>query len=177
MGKVLRMPGRRRRGGNSDGPGAPIVELRPVSSTRPKADVTALFERAAALEYSDERRAIGEYRELLAHDPAHSDAHINLGRLLHEAGDVALALRHYETALAIRPDCSVAAFNVAVAMEDLGDHDGAANSYRRAIELDPCSADAHYNVGRLLEQMGRNMEAIRHLHAYRKLRGLKGKRS
>jgi tetratricopeptide (TPR) repeat protein len=102
-------------------------------------------------------------------DPSLADAHVNLGRLLHEAGEVTDALDHYRQALAARPQDATAAFNVGVALEDLGMVPDAIEAYRKAIECDAKSADAHYNLARLLEQSGQPDVAIRHLLIYRQL--------
>ncbi len=59
------------------------------------------------------------YRRAIALDPGQADAHVNLGRLLHEAGDTEGAAEHYEAALAARPEDAVAEFNLGVALEDL----------------------------------------------------------
>ena len=48
-------------------------------------------------------RAESSYRQVLAQAPHHADAHINLGRILHERGDLPAAEEHYRRALAIRP--------------------------------------------------------------------------
>src|ERR1700687_3764856 len=48
--------------------------------------------------------AIAAYRRAIELDPAHADAQVNLGRLLHEGGDAASAAALYEAALASRPD-------------------------------------------------------------------------
>ena len=77
-----------------------------------------------ALGYELEATAAGEareaYRRALALAPGHADAHLNLGRLLHEEGDLGGAERHYREAAALRPDDPTAAFNLGVALQDLG---------------------------------------------------------
>ena len=97
------------------------------------------------------------------------DAHVNLGRLLHEAGELAEAERHYRATLGLRPDDATAAFNLAVAIEDQGREDEALEQYERAITIDGRNADAHYNAARLYEKIGKYTAAIRHLRAYREL--------
>ena len=46
------------------------------------------------------RVLVAETGEALAIDPRHADAHVNLGRLLHEAGEAGGAEEHYKSALA-----------------------------------------------------------------------------
>jgi len=128
-----------------------------------------LHERGCALEESSPGEARELYRRALVRDPDYADAHVNLGRLLHEAGEVHAALLHYRSALKVRPQDATAAFNVGVALEDLGIVGEAIEAYEKAIANDPNSADAHYNVARLLEQSGKPEIAIRHLLIYRQL--------
>lgn len=115
--------------------------------------------------------AVAAYRQALESDPAYVDAHINLGRLLHERRETAAALEHYQRALALRPDDALAAFNLGVALEDAGRSDEALAAYRSAVAADPRAADAHYNLAGLYERLGDRASAIRHLRAYQKLTG------
>ncbi|MDB4967186.1 MAG: Tetratricopeptide 2 repeat protein [Myxococcales bacterium] len=119
----------------------------------------------------DAEGAIAAYRQAIATESGQVDAHINLGRLLHERGDGDEARALYERALALRPDDPLAAFNLGVALEDCGRVDDALAAYRRAIEADPRSADAHYNLAGLYERLGDRAAAIRHLRTYKKLTG------
>jgi TolA-binding protein len=121
------------------------------------------------LEASEPQEAIQAYCKALSLDPAHPDAHINLGRLLHESGDAASAEEHYRQALAVRPQDATAAFNLGVSLEDLGRHAEALAAYEMAVSIDPSNADAHWNAANLCENLGRIAEALRHLKEYRSL--------
>jgi DNA-binding transcriptional MerR regulator len=138
-------------------------------SSEPEFSAEQWFEFASELEASAPDEAIAAYRRALALDAAHADAHVNLGRLLHEAGDAAEAAVHYEAALAARPDDAVAAFNLGVAEEDLRRLPEALLAYQKAVRLDPRNADAHYNAAALAERLGRTAEALQHLKSYKKL--------
>ncbi len=127
------------------------------------------YELACDLELSDPVQARDAYRRVVELDPHHAEAHVNLGRLLHEAGQPAAAEAHYRLALSAQPTDATAAFNLAVALEDLGRIEEAIAAYEQAIGADPDYADAHYNVARLYERIGRTAAALRHLRAYRKL--------
>lgn len=127
------------------------------------------YERACDLEEAAPAEARAAYRRALELDPSHPDAHLNLGRLLHEAGDAAAAAAQYRSALDARPDDATAQFNLGVALEDLGRVDEAIEAYARAVAIDPALADAHYNAARLYEQRGQAAGAIRHLRAYKQL--------
>jgi tetratricopeptide (TPR) repeat protein len=121
------------------------------------------------LEDAAPEQAQDAYLRVLELEPDHVDAHVNLGRLLHAAGELDGAQEHYQAALARRPYDTIAAFNLGVALEDAGKHDAAIAQYELTLQLDPACADAHYNAARLLERLGRWAEALRHLGAYRKL--------
>ncbi|HWZ85117.1 MAG TPA: tetratricopeptide repeat protein, partial [Thermoanaerobaculia bacterium] len=112
------------------------------------------FEWACELEPGSPAQAREAYAHALALDPAHADAHVNLGRLLHESGDAAAAEPHYRGALAARPGDATAAFNLGVALEDLGRDADALEAYERAVSIDPGNADAHFNAAALAEKLG-----------------------
>ncbi len=140
-----------------------------VRGAEPEFSAEQWFELGCELEGQSAEEAIAAYRKALALDATHADAHVNLGRLLHEAGDAAEAAAHYEAALAARPDDAVAAFNLGVAEEDLRRLPEALLAYQKAVRLDPANADAHYNAAALAERLGRTAEALQHLKSYRKL--------
>ena len=134
-------------------------------------DAADWYERGCDLEEADPEGAREAYERALRLDPAHAEAHVNLGRLLHEAGEAGLAAEHYGAALQGRPADATAAFNLGVALEDLGRRQEAIRAYEQAIAVDPSCADAHYNLSRLYEHVGRGAPALRHLRAYRTLTG------
>jgi tetratricopeptide (TPR) repeat protein len=109
------------------------------------------------------------YRRALELDPQLPDAHVNLGRLLHEAGDLQNAEVNYRSALELRPDDAIAAFNLGVVLEDLKREREAVEAYELAVKADPQAADAHFNAARIYEKLGQRALALRHLGAYRKL--------
>jgi len=154
---------------------APLVALptRPASE-RPAADVVPptveeIYELACDLDETDPERAESSYRQVITMAPHHADAHINLGRILHERGDLPAAEEHYRRALAVRPNDPTASFNLGVVLEDGGHHGDALEAYRRAIAADDRNADAHYNAARLYDLMGDYASALRHLRICRDL--------
>jgi tetratricopeptide (TPR) repeat protein len=127
------------------------------------------YELGCDLEMSEPDEAVDAYRRALELDPRHADAHVNLGRLLHEAGELRGAEVHYRLALAARPEDPTAAYNLGVCLQDRGNRGPAIEAYALALRGDPENADAHFNLAQLLEETGRPEEALRHLQSYRGL--------
>jgi len=128
------------------------------------------FDLACELEDSSPAEARQAYLQSIAADPDFADAHLNLGRLEHEAGELGKAEACYQRAVQCNPNDPTAHFNLAVLLEDRGRPDEALQAYHQAILRDPEGAgDAHYNLGLLLEARGRREDAMRHLMAARRL--------
>ena len=144
-------------------------KVAPLQRRARDGDASDWYERACDLEESAPDEAQQAYRRVLDLDPAHADAWVNLGRLLHEAGDPRSAAQHYRKAIELRPDDPVALFNLGVALEDLRMPDEAILAYRTALAADAGCADAHYNLAQLYESRGEAAAALRHLRTYRKL--------
>jgi tetratricopeptide (TPR) repeat protein len=150
---------------------APLVRRAAREARKAQDDFSAedWFHVGLDLEPHDLNEARDAYRHALELDPSLVDAHVNLGRLLHEAGHVDGAATHYRQALARVPQHSTAAFNLGVALEDQGRAEEAMRAYETAVGADPANCDAHFNLARLLERAGRKAAAIRHLKACRQL--------
>ena len=129
------------------------------------------YELGLELEVATPAEARDAYRRALELDAHHADAHVNLGRLLHEQGLVEEAERHYRLALREAPDHATAAYDLGIALEDLDRPADAIEAYRAALVTDPRLADAHYNIARLYEKVGKKAAALRHFSAYRRLTG------
>jgi tetratricopeptide (TPR) repeat protein len=123
------------------------------------------FDLGVDLEAVSPEDAPSAYQRALELDPCHSDAHVNLGRLLQESGEYAQAEQHYRSALASEPDNVLAAFNLGTLLEDMGRIHDAIVAYKQAASF----ADAHYNLSRLYELVGEHAEALKHLKTYRNL--------
>lgn len=123
------------------------------------------FDLGVDLEAVSPDDAPAAYQRALELDPDHSDAHVNLGRLLQESGDYVSAETHYRQALAAEPDNVLAAFNLGTLLEDMGRIQDAIDAYKLAASF----ADAHYNLSRLYELVGEHAEALKHLRTYRSL--------
>lgn len=127
------------------------------------------YELACELETVDAAEAQEAYGRALALDPAHVDAHVNLGRLLHEAGDRRGAEAHYRAALRAEAEDATAAYNLGVLLQEGGRTLEAVQAYQQAIRADPQHADAHFNLAHLYDELGRKQSAVRHLQIYRSL--------
>lgn len=121
------------------------------------------------LERRDPQRAREAYQRAVELDPGHTEAHIDLGCLCHELGDLAGAETHYRAALALRPGDATARFDLAVVLDDQHREAEAREAYESALALDPACAEAHFNLARLCERAGDRAGAVRHLTAYRRL--------
>ena len=138
-----------------------------AAGAAPSAD--AWVQRGCELEASDPDGAREAYRAALSADPQHADAHVNLGCLEHEAGQLAEAETHYRAALATRPDHATARFDLAVVLEDLRRDREARAEYEALLAADPACAEAHHNLARLCERLGDRLAALRHWVAFRQL--------
>jgi tetratricopeptide (TPR) repeat protein len=141
---------------------APTADVVPLS-------LEELYEIGCDLEETDPAHAEASYQQVIERAPRHADAHINLGRLMHERGELVGAEEHYRHALVHRPEDPTATFNLGVALEDQDRVDEALEAYELAIALNAQNADAHYNAARLYEKGGDYGASLRHLRAYRDL--------
>ncbi|MBS1119121.1 MAG: Tetratricopeptide 2 repeat protein [Deltaproteobacteria bacterium] len=139
---------------------------------------TVWYDRGCALEAADpsSEAAIAAYGRALAGRPDLPDAHNNLGRILHERGELPAAESHYRLALCLDRTVGLYWFNLGVAVEDQGRVAEAIAAYEHALSLDPGLADAHFNLARIYEVIGRGSNnelvlrrAVRHLVRYREL--------
>jgi DNA-binding transcriptional MerR regulator len=130
-------------------------------------DAEQWYEEGCELEASSPDQAREAYQRALELDPNVAEAHVNLGRLLHIAGELGLAEPHYREAVRLDPNDPTPHFNLGVLLEESKRREEAIHAYRQAVLRDPDFADAHCNLGLLLESLGRRQEAMRHLMAAR----------
>jgi tetratricopeptide (TPR) repeat protein len=149
----------------------------PAQAAVPIRSAGEWFDLGLELEAYSPDEARQAYHQALELDPTLADAHVNLGRLYHEAGEHVRAEAHYRAAIAQAPEDPVPYFNLGVLLEDRGRRDEAVSAYRQAVERDPGFADAHYNLGLIYDAMGRRTETIDHLRKARRLYDRSGGRS
>src|SRR2546427_12486816 len=96
---------------------APIARRTAQAARAAEGDLDAAdwYELGVELEAVEPGEARDAYRRALELDAHHADAHVNLGRLLHEQGMIEEAERHYRLALRESPDHTTAAFNLGIA--------------------------------------------------------------
>jgi tetratricopeptide (TPR) repeat protein len=150
-------------------PELPAPALEPAG--QPARTALQWFNLGCELDTASPEEARHAYHQALDLDPAMADAHVNLGRLYHEAREPVQAEAHYRAAAHQAPDDPVAHFDLAVLLEELGRPDEAIQAYRCALQAAPDFADANYNLGLLFDALGKRALAMTHLRAARKLYG------
>lgn len=123
------------------------------------------YEKSAELR----SRAIEAYQQVLEQAPESLEAHVNLGTLLYEQGNVAGAREHYRLAVQLAPANPLAQFNLGTVLDDLGEFESAAIHLREAVRLKPGYADAHYNLACVCEKLKAFAEARSHWRCYLEL--------
>ena len=144
-----------------------VIEHPPVAP--PLAGAHEWFDRGIRLERNDIDGAIDAYERAVVAEPTFLDAHINLGRLLHEARRYASAERAYREAIRTCGRNAVLLYNLAVLLDDLKRTVEAVVAYEQARAVDPGFADCHYNLALAYERLRRPKEALRHMARYRVL--------
>ncbi|MGB5037542.1 MAG: tetratricopeptide repeat protein [Blastocatellia bacterium] len=147
----------------------PILERATKQSARETESAEEWFEVGARFEMTSSANAETAYRRAIELDPQHVDAHVNLGRLLHEDGKLGEAEEHYRKALEAAPDDHVAWFNLGVLLEGQGKRTPALSAYQNALAQDADSIETHLQIAKLFEQLGQRADAVRHLKIVRAL--------
>ena len=153
-----------------------FLSLGPRLGMRKGTSALAWYEKGCELEASEPDAAVAAYVKALAGRPDFADAHNNLGRLLHDRGELLAAEAHYRLALCSSRYMALYWFNLGVVLEDLGRNAEAIDAYERALAIDTQLADAHFNIARQIERAARLVNdelmlfrAVRHLKQYRQL--------
>jgi tetratricopeptide (TPR) repeat protein len=150
-----------------------VIERKTMADAPSRAE--EWFERAVALEPENAEAALRAYEQAIDVDPVFLNAHINLGRLLHEAGRYARAEQVYRDAVKICGSDPVLLYNLGVLLDDMDRKAQAMEAYEAALSADPSLAECHYNLALLFEKLKKPKEAIRHMSRYRTLIGSRSK--
>lgn len=149
----------------------PVSDSRAKKKKEPTSAEAWFYEGLGFEEEEDVDGALAAYRRALELEPDLPEIHLNLGRLLHEGGELAAAEHHYRQAVELDPEEPVAVFDLGVVLQDQERFAEAAVAYERALALDDSFADAHYNLATVYEALDRRPEAFRHLKRYKTLVG------
>ena len=142
-----------------------------IEAVSPDSSAESHFADGAALEIEDTAAAVQAYEHAVAADPTLLDAHINLGRLLHESRRHAHAERVYRSAIKACGNDPLLLYNLGVLLDDMSRKPEAMQAYEAALRVDPAMADCHYNLALLFEELQKPKDAIRHMAQYRRLMG------
>jgi len=136
-----------------------LADARKAVARHPN-DPDALYRMGNALfdlqRYQDAATA---YEGVLAIDPKHVAAHVNLGLSLKRLNRLPEAIAHYEAALALAPDDRVTLCDLAAAQESKGDLEEAAKTLSRLVELQPDDIQVLSRQANVLFKLGRYDEA------------------
>jgi tetratricopeptide (TPR) repeat protein len=151
-----------------------VLTSTPVPKSEPSPrenEVAVWFARGIALEEDPNTQpdAISAYHQVLAIEPAHAAAHINLGTLYYNRQDFALAEKHYRHAIEADPRYSLAYFDLGNVLDETGRVQEAISTYKTALQLAPTYADAHYNLALAYEKIREPRKALKHWQAYTRL--------
>ena len=87
-------------------------------------------------------------------DDTHAGAHILLGFVLGQQGDLPSARAHLERAVALQPDSAEAHYNLGVALWYAGAKEKALAELRQSVTLDPAAGASHAFLGTALRETG-----------------------
>lgn len=154
-------------------PSAPSQRLRSrrPSSKQSRRDLALLWwRRGVELESQAPEAACRAYEEAIRLDPSLAEAHVNVGRLYHEADKLSKAEASYRRAIEECPELAVACYNLGVVLEDQGRDTAAISAYQKTLQLDSKFRAAHCSLAELYERLGRAKDALRHYAAAKRCR-------
>lgn len=119
------------------------------------------FEMAIQLHQKDRLdEAENIYRQILALEPDHPDAHHFLGVLSHQKGRSDEAVAMIQRSLTLNPDHPDAHNNLGNVLKEMGRLEEAAQAYQSCLTLAPDNVNALSNLGAVLREMGEYEEAL-----------------
>jgi tetratricopeptide (TPR) repeat protein len=155
---------------------SPARQLRVVGAggdapARQAAEVQDMFLRAVQLEENPATipQAMELYQAILAMEPRHAPALINLGTIHYNLRRYEQAEQHYRKATVADPEYALAFFDLGNVLDEMQRLNEATAAYQKAVALVPQYADAHYNLALAYERQGQRRRALRHWLAYVRL--------
>jgi tetratricopeptide (TPR) repeat protein len=97
-------------------------------------------------------------------------AHISLGNVLMQRGQVDEAISHFQKALQSNPGYPEGHYNLGKLLLQEGRGDEAIPHLQKALQISPGNADAHLSLGNVLMQKGQVDEAISHFQTALQIR-------
>lgn len=104
--------------------------------------------------------ALAAFKQALALDKHHGEAHALSGLLLQEQKRLAEALAHYDLALQINPERADVFMNMGMVLRGLRRYPEAINSYLKAIALRPEYAPTYLNLANVMLDLKKPQEAV-----------------
>jgi len=123
-------------------------------------DADEIFRKGSqALQWRNFARAQKLFEKVIAKDPKHEQAHLNLGLALGAQNKFSEALAEFRKEEEAEPNDS-RAYTAAASMASMSGHkDEAMEEWRKLLKVNPENHDAAMNLSQLLSQDGKNMEA------------------
>jgi tetratricopeptide (TPR) repeat protein len=142
-----------------------------AARSRQDSEISQMFAEAVSLEENQPtiKQAARMYETILAIQPNHAPAAINLGTIFYNQRQFAKAEDLYRRATLADPNYALAFFDLGNVLDELQRLVEAVIAYRRAIELVPTYADAHYNLALAYERQQQPRRALRHWSMYVRL--------
>jgi tetratricopeptide (TPR) repeat protein len=146
-------------------------ESRVQPSAQRSAELQEMFLRAVQLEESSStlNQAIEIYEAIVASQPSHAPALINLGTIHYNMRNFDRAENLYRRATVADPEYALAFFDLGNVLDEMQMIDEATLAYQKAVRLVPQYADAHYNLALAYERQGQKRRALRHWLTYVRL--------
>lgn len=106
------------------------------------------------------------YTTTIEQNPRAWMAHLNLGWLRLQRGEIEAAVRDTEAALRLEPNLPQGQNNLGGAYRALGRFEESERAYREALRMQPDNLDTRYNLALVLIDLNRPGEAVGHITAY-----------
>lgn len=110
------------------------------------------------------------YEEAIRLNPSLAEAHVNVGRLYHEANKLSEAEASYQRAIQHCPELAVACYNLGVVLEDQGRDTASISAYQKTLHLDSNFGAAPCSLAELYERLVRAKDALRHYTSAKRCR-------
>ncbi len=149
-----------------------MAEYREALRLNPNLTMAHVHLASALLRSGQPLEARNEYEIVLSQNPTYYfGAHVALGLLLANGGDLTEGLSHLQEAVRLEPDNKGAQLLLGQMLMDTPGHlSDSILHFGEALRIDPRDAEAHRSLGNaLLRMAGRRQEAIAHLETAQRI--------